>query len=71
MNKPLTPFGLRLKELGIRQSALAKQLSVSPGLVSQWARGYTGISAKNAVAIDKATVGLISKEFLLPDLFGG
>ena len=71
MKNELTQFGQKLKELGIRQSALARQLEVSPGLVSQWARGYTGISAKNALAIDRATVGLIPKDFLRPDLFGG
>lgn len=51
------------------QAAFAKQLGVSQGLVSQWIRGRTAITAKRAIEIEDATNGAVSRFELLPEIF--
>lgn len=51
------------------QASFAKQLGVSQGLVSQWIRGRTAITAKRAIEIEDATNGTVSRFELLPEIF--
>lgn len=51
------------------QTALAKSLSVSKGLVSQWVGGKTSITATRAKQIEEATGGLVTRHELRPDIF--
>lgn len=47
-------------------SQLALQINVSPAFLSQMASGIRSVSAKNAVAIEKATKGAVSRKDLRP-----
>lgn len=59
-----------LKRKGITQTAFADELGVSQGLVWQWLKGETTITAERAMAIEKATGGLVSRGELRSDIFG-
>lgn len=52
------------------QTALARRLGVSPGLVSQWVTGRTSVTAERAIEIERATDGAVRKEDLRPDIWG-
>jgi DNA-binding transcriptional regulator YdaS (Cro superfamily) len=52
------------------QVELAKLLNVTQGLISQWVRGETKITAERAIQIEKATKGKVSRAELRPDIFG-
>lgn len=52
------------------QQALASQLGVTQGLVSQWVRGETQITAERALEIEAATGGQVTRQELRPDIFG-
>lgn len=52
------------------QSALARQLSISQGLVWQWLNGKQAVTAERCVAIESATEGAITRHDLRPDVFG-
>lgn len=52
------------------QSALARKLNVSQGLIYQWLNGITRITGERAVQIEMATDGDVTREELRPDLFG-
>ena len=45
---------------------LAEQINVSPAFLSQMASGIRSVSAINAVAIEKATKGAVSRKDLRP-----
>lgn len=51
------------------QAAFAHTLGVTQGLVSQWVRGVTRITAEQAVRIESATEGKIKRHELRPDIF--
>lgn len=51
------------------QTAFAKKLKVSQGLVWQWLNGETRITAERAVQIEAVTDGLITRNELRPDLY--
>lgn len=53
------------------QTALAKQLACSQGLVNQWLNGIQRITAERAVQIEQVTGGAVTAAELRPDLFGG
>lgn len=59
-----------LDETGTTQTALAKQLACSQGLVNQWLTGLQRITAERAVQIEQATGGKVTAAELRPDLFG-
>jgi hypothetical protein len=69
MRKPLTPFGARIKAIGLARSELANRLNVSVAAVGNWANGTGRCSAENAVAVEIATSGQIPRHLLRPDLF--
>jgi DNA-binding transcriptional regulator YdaS (Cro superfamily) len=50
---------------------LAQILGVTPGLVSQWRSGFTGISLERAIQIEKATAGAVRCEDMRPDIDWG
>lgn len=52
----------------LTQTALAKRLGVSQGLVSQWVAGRTAVSAERAIEIERATSGAVRCEELRPDV---
>ncbi len=58
-----------LRETGVTQTAFAGQLRVSQGLVWQWLKGRTPITAERAVQIERATGGLVTRHELRPDIF--
>ncbi|GHA66014.1 hypothetical protein GCM10009007_03070 [Formosimonas limnophila] len=47
--------------------ALANEIGISPSYLSQMASGVTNISPENAVKIETATKGKVSRCELLPD----
>ncbi|AUW32603.1 helix-turn-helix domain-containing protein [Acidithiobacillus caldus] len=51
------------------QSALAKATGLSQAAVSKWVRGLDRVSPRSAIAIQRATNGLVTKEQLCPDIF--
>jgi len=53
----------------LSQEAFAKTLGVSQGLVHQWLRLETKITAERAVQIEAATNGKLSRYDCRPDLF--
>jgi DNA-binding transcriptional regulator YdaS (Cro superfamily) len=65
MDKPLD---IAINTLG-SQAALARALGVTPQLVHQWRTRTRPVSAKQAIAIDRVTSGVVSKEQLRPDIF--
>ncbi|MCP4464375.1 MAG: helix-turn-helix domain-containing protein [Planctomycetaceae bacterium] len=58
-----------LKLGGISQTDFAKKVGVTQSFVSQWLSGYRPVPATKVVAIEKATIGLISRYDLRPDVF--
>lgn len=52
------------------QTALAESLGVSQGLVHQWVKGLTRITAERCVEIEDVTSGEVTRYDLRPDLFG-
>lgn len=51
------------------QTATARLLGVTQGLVWQWLNERTRITAERAVQIEKATDGAVTRAELRPDLF--
>ncbi|AVL70847.1 transcriptional regulator [Oligella urethralis] len=47
---------------------LAKQLNVSPVMVSQWVAGTKQVPAERCIEIEELTNGLVTCEKLRPDL---
>jgi DNA-binding transcriptional regulator YdaS (Cro superfamily) len=66
----LTPLQEALQETGITQASLARALTRSQAIVSQWAAGVKPISAEACRDIERATKGLITRIHLRPDIFG-
>jgi DNA-binding transcriptional regulator YdaS (Cro superfamily) len=64
----LTPQYLSSK--GLTQQQFADLIGKTQGAVSQWLQGHSRISAENAVLIERATGGAVTKEELRPDIFG-
>jgi DNA-binding transcriptional regulator YdaS (Cro superfamily) len=52
------------------QVELAKALNVTQQAVTIWLNEKQKPSAKNAIAIEKATLGLVTRAEILPDIFG-
>lgn len=46
--------------------AIAKALKVAPAFISHMANGHRSVSSINAVAIEKATKGVVSRKDLRP-----
>lgn len=59
-----------LADQGISQQEFASRLGVTQGLVWQWLRGRTRISAERAVQIERATNQAVTRCDLRPDVFG-
>ena len=53
----------------IKVFQLAKQINASPAYVRQLSSGFRQPSFKMAMAIEKATNGLVTKEELRPDIY--
>lgn len=51
-------------------AALAIQVGVSPGMVSQWVSGKRPVAATRCAAIETATKGAVTRYELRPDVFG-
>ena len=49
-------------------ASLARALSVSPSMVTQWMRGIRGIPADRCAGIERATSGAVTCETLRPDV---
>ncbi len=60
----------RAVELAGGQTALAKQLGVSQGLVWHWCAGRLKVRAERCGAIETATNGQVTRAMLRPDVFG-
>lgn len=56
------------KEYG--QSGIAERMSCSISLISQIVNGNVSITAERAIAIEKATDGVVTRQELRPDLWG-
>lgn len=52
------------------QTAFARTLDVSQGLVWQWLSGKTRITGERAIQIEEATRQAVTRAELRPDLFG-
>lgn len=52
------------------QTALADKLGVTQGLISQWIKDKTKITAERAIQIETATEGKVARQDLRPDIFG-
>lgn len=50
------------------RSWLAREINVSPVLVSQWATGVRQVPAEHCPSIERATSGLVSCEDMRPDV---
>ena len=50
------------------QSDLARELSISPVLISQWRNGIRPVPAERCPAIERATGGVVRCEDLRPDV---
>lgn len=57
-----------LRKTGRSQQKLADELGVSQGLISQYLKGRTAMSAERAMEIEALTQGLIRARELRPDL---
>lgn len=53
----------------ISQAELARRLDVTPGLVWQWVTGHRQVAAEQAIPIEKATDGKVSRHELRPDIY--
>ena len=51
------------------QSALARDMKVTPSMIYQWVTGRRRISAETAVRIESVTHGLVHRSELRPDLW--
>jgi DNA-binding transcriptional regulator YdaS (Cro superfamily) len=51
------------------QTNFAKRLGVSQGLVHQWLASKTRVTAEQAIRIEQATDGQVTRAALRPDLF--
>jgi DNA-binding transcriptional regulator YdaS (Cro superfamily) len=49
------------------QSAFAKEIGVSQGMVYQWINGLRPVSPDKCISIEKATNGSVTCEELLPE----
>ena len=61
---------LNIKKLFGTQKELAKAINITQQSVSDWIVGKKKPSAKNAIRIEKATNGAITRAEIRPDLFG-
>ena len=52
------------------QAEFAEDLDVTQGLVSQWLRGVTRITAERCRDIERVTNGRVTVHDLRPDIFG-
>lgn len=52
------------------QTAVARRLGVSQGLVWQWINGKTRITPERAKDIEAKTDGVITRHDLRPDIYG-
>ena len=52
------------------QTELARAAGVSVQAVSFWVRGDRGISPQSAIKVEAATGGRVSRQRLLPSIFG-
>ena len=52
------------------QKEFAARLGVSQGLVHQWVKGRTRITAERCIQIERVTGGAVTRHILRPDLFG-
>ena len=57
-----------LSEVGLTQVEFAAKLEVTPGAVWQWINGY-GIAPENALKIERATEGRVTRHELRPDIY--
>ena len=48
-------------------AAFAKQMGVTPGMVSQWINGRRPVAHDSCAAIERATSGAVTVEVLRPD----
>jgi len=69
INEPIEiPVNEAIEILGSQQN-LAKACDLSQAAVWKWTRGK-GVSAKNAIKVEKATQGRVTRQRLCPDVFG-
>ena len=59
-----------LERIRMTRAQLSDALGVSPGMVSHWTTGRCRVTAEQAIAIERATSGRISRATLRPDVFG-
>ncbi|MGH8158396.1 MAG: transcriptional regulator [Rhodanobacter sp.] len=52
------------------QTALARAINVSQGLVWQWCNGRLKVPAERCQGIEQATEGAVTRYDLRPDVFG-
>lgn len=52
------------------QTAFAESMRCSQGLVHQWVKGITRITAERCIEIEAVTNGKVTRHDLRPDLFG-
>lgn len=52
------------------QTALARRLGVSQGLVWQWCEGLLKVTAERCASVESATAGEVTRLMLRPDVFG-
>ena len=64
-----TPIA-RAVEIAGGQTALARLLGVTQGLVWQWTAGRCDVAAQHCIPIETATAGAVTRYDLRPDVFG-
>ena len=52
------------------QNRLARDLKISPVLISQWSSGARRVPAERCLPIEEATNGAVTRYELRPDVFG-
>lgn len=52
---------------GMSQTQLSEALGVSLVLVNQWVHGHRPVPVKYALAIERATDGIVSRQEICPD----
>ena len=65
-----TPLARALERENLTRVGLARLIGVVPQMVSLWAVGRRRVTAEWACAIERETLGLITRAELRPDLFG-
>lgn len=60
----------KLFERFATQNGIARAVGVSQAAVSYWVNGIEKPTAKNAIAIEKATNGAVTRAEICPDIFG-